>query len=300
MFGKIFFTGLKPSFKDFIKMIINSYNICKSSKILCNICLISLTIIFINGCSSTKDVISNWKNEETKVDGDIKEWQNNLTDIKDYNASIGFQNDDKYLYMCLIVNEPFQAIQIFRNGFIIWFIPKDNSKTFGLKFPLGSSEINFNRDETLNRWRERAFNSENTNHEERFNVEKMLEKYLEKERNFEIIDKSKYPLWMYPLENDKGIKPKISINSNKLIYELQIPISDNKEYDFKIPVSTGESITVRLETEKANQEDSGKRSWKSEDGRFQRPAGLPPRRIANSFNREQLSFSINLTLEKQK
>ncbi|MCX7797057.1 MAG: hypothetical protein N2249_00355 [Melioribacter sp.] len=256
--------------------------------------------ILINSCSVTKNVTCNWKVENINVDGKYYEWQNKLINIEDYNVSIGFQNDEKYLYMCLVINEPLQIIQMFRGGFIIWFIPDDDTKTIGLKYPLGSYELNY-RNEELELRKERMPKSDNTNRRGNLNVEKMIERLLEKETNFQIIDKSKYPLWLYPLENNQGIKPKISFQSIKLIYELQIPITNNSETDFKIPVSTGEKLKIKFETEEINQENFSRAKWEGSEGGFQRPAGLPPRKIAqSSFNREPLNFSVKLTLVKQK
>ena len=259
-------------------------------------------LILINGCSTTHQVVSSWKLDSLVVDGDYSDWQNKLEYIKDEDASVGIQNNRDNIYLCLIVEEPQKAMQMLRAGFIIWFIPDDESKILGLKFPLGISEIGFDRNEIMQWRRDRTLRNEDErrNRNERFNLEKVLERLLEREKNFEIVDKSKYPLWMYPLENDKGIKIKISAKANKLVYELQIPFSKEQENNFYIPAALGENLKITFETLEL-EFPSGERDTERNfpQGGFERPSG-GMRRMMPAFTRvEPLNFSVKVKLEKQ-
>lgn len=261
---------------------------------------IGLTILIISlvlsGCSSTQQIISKWKTNNIKIDGNVSDWQGNLLNIEDKKFSIGFQNDEKFLYMCLIVDDPFKAVQMMRAGFIIWFVPDDNSKMLGIKYPLGISDINIERNERIN-WR-----NEMPNRDGNFNLEKIFNRSIEHELNFQIINKDKYPLWQYPLDNQKGIKPKLSVQSNKLIYELQIPISTNTANDFQILAELGKSLEIILETEELEIKDfAGRRDGFSAggiDGGFQRPrVGMG---VGRGFSRpEPLNYKLKVTLEKK-
>ncbi|MDH7604940.1 MAG: hypothetical protein QHH13_08585 [Melioribacter sp.] len=256
---------------------------------LLNIIFVASIIIIVNGCSTTHQIVSKWKSDDLVVDGDYSDWQNRLEYIEDEDASVGFQNDKDYLYLCLIVNEPFKAMQMLRAGFIVWFIPDDESKIIGLKFPLGISNIGFDRKERRN------FEK----NDERGNLEKIIERLFEKEKDFEIVDKSKYPLWMYPLENNKGIKIKISEKSNKLVYELQIPISKQQENNFYVPVTAGENLKITFETlELEFPSDKRENMGNIPQGGFQRPAGGMRRNMPAFTKIEPLNFSVRVTLVK--
>ncbi len=250
---------------------------------------IASIIFVVNGCSSTHQIISRWKSDDLIIDGDYSDWQNKLEYIKDENASVGFQNDKDYMYLCLIVDEPMKAIQMLRAGFIVWFIPDDESKIIGLKFPLGITNIGFDRQERRN------FDK----NDERRNIKNILERLLEKEKDFEIVDKSKYPLWMYPLENDKGIKIKISEKANKLVYELQIPISKKEGNDFYIPVKAAENLKITFETLVLEFSSERRENVRNiPQGGFQRPSGGMRRNMPAFAKIEPLNFSVKVILEK--
>lgn len=275
----------------FIRNYLKEINQVKQSakNFLLNVIFIASIIIVVNGCSTTHEIVSKWKSDDLVIDGDYSDWQNKLEFIEDEDASVGFQNDKDYLYLCLIVNEPFKAIQMLRAGFIVWFIPDDESKIIGVKFPLGISNIGFDRRERIN------FEK----NDERGNLKKIIERLFEREKNFEIVDKSKYPLWMYPLENDKGIKIKISEKSNKLVYELQVPISKEQENGFHVPAAIGENLKITFETlELEFPSDRRENMGNIPQGGFQRPSGGMRRNMPAFTRIEPLNFSVRVTLEK--
>lgn len=279
------------------------------TKIKQDIIILLLIGIIFNGCSSSREITSKWITEEVKVDGDVSDWQGKLLNIEDKNFSIGFQNDNNFLYLCLIVDDPFKAMQMLRAGFIIWFMPEKNSEVFGIKYPIGISVVNLERGESFN------WENETPNRSRKPELEKMAGRLIDQELNFQIVNKDKYPLWQYPLNNQKGIKPKLSINSNKLIYELQVPIAKESENDFeesskspldipleKIFVAPGKNLDVVLETEEIEV-----KNFDSERGRVfsnipdmgsQRPAG--GMRGMRGFSRpEPLNYKFVVVLEKK-
>ena len=257
-------------------------------------------IIIANGCSSDKELISDWTNKQIKIDGETSDWQSNLAYLSDDNVALGFRNDGKYLYICLTTTDFTKVLPMFRSGFIIWFEPENGGKTIGIKYPMHNVLNNTQETPNLN---ERIY--------DRGNPSAFIEKMLERQSELQVLNEDKYPLTDIPIENNEGIKAKLGYHSDRFIYELQMPLNDNK-YAYKIPALPGEKIKVKFETEELERKGfNGERGEgmgmpRGEGG--ERPGGfggegrhggMRPGMNKGDRSFEPLNFSIELTLKKE-
>jgi len=263
---------------------------------------IMIFIIIVTGCSSVKETTSNWKNNEIKIDGDISDWQNSLEAIPDKNFAVGFKNDDKFLYISLITDDRMKIMQMFRNGFITWLTPNgDNDKKFGIKFPFSNKENDAVQSQDMKR---EMFPPEN--------VEKIITRLLNEQKEFKIINKDKFPLNLLSLENTEGIKLALGYKANNFVYELQIPLASSN-HPTKINSLPGGKVIVYFETEKSEFENTNGRAPESDvtprggnqmpgggqRGSGQRGGGRMRQGTQGLQNSEPIDYSFNVLLQKQ-
>jgi hypothetical protein len=229
--------------------------------------------IIINGCGSSQQLISTWQDHEIKINGDQSEWKNALFQVPDKKVFIGFNNDDKFLYLFLKTNDRAKVIQMFRAGFITWFVPENSDyKPFGISFP----QPNVFSDQQQFKQNYQGVNSESNPQEE--NPDNFMDKMIIQQTQLEIVNTDKYPLMALPLINKEGIEAKLSVNDNYFVYELKVPLAVGNEYSYTAGVKPGNTIKVRFETEKlemAKKEsfDQGERSPGSDAGQIPPGAG---------------------------
>ncbi len=272
------------------------YEIISNPNCFLKITSVLIFIIILSGCSSTKQIQSRWNSENINIDGEYEDWKDKLTFFEDEKVFVGIQNNDKFLYLCLIMEEPYQALQILRRGFIVWFIPENDSEIFGLKFPLG---INYKGEQDFEFSLRRDMTPGDILSDKKLNLEKVLNEHLEKEKNFQIIDESKYSLWMYSLENEKELKIKMAVKSNKLVYELKIPIAKRNKEEFTLPVSAGNKLKITFKTEEIKlRDEEGSVERRFPVSGNQKPKGSFRRGFDVSSRLKPLNLSINVVLDK--
>jgi uncharacterized membrane protein YgcG len=240
------------------------------------IVVFTIAVIFgtiITGCGSSQQLISTWQNHEIKINGDQSEWKNALFQVPDKKVFIGFNNDDKFLYLFLKTNDRAKVIQMFRAGFITWFEPENSDyKPFGISFP----QPNVFSDQQQFKQNYQGVNSESNPQEE--NPDNFMDKMIIQQTQLEIVNTDKYPLMALPLINKDGIEAKLSVKDNYFVYELKVPLAIGNEYSYTAGVKPGNTIKVRFETEKlemAKKEssDQGERSPDSDAGQVPRGSG---------------------------
>jgi uncharacterized membrane protein YgcG len=229
--------------------------------------------IIITGCGSSQQLISTWQDHEVKIDGDQSEWKNALFQVPNKKVFIGFNNDDKFLYLFLKTNDRAKVIQMFRAGFITWFEPENGDyKPFGISFP----QPNVFSDQQQFKQNNQGVNSESNPQEE--NSDNLMDKMIIQQTQLEIVNNNKYPLMALPLINKEGIEVKLSVKDYYFVYQLKVPLAVGNEYSYTAGVKPGNTIKVRFETEKlemAKKEfsDQGERSPDSDAGQIPRGAG---------------------------
>jgi hypothetical protein len=164
---------------------------------------------------------------------------------------------------------------VLRGGLTLW-IESDNRK-IGLKFPLVYRERrreDFNRDILRNR------------NEMRKLFEERIQKFLENQKEVQIINEENYPLALInKSDNTYGIKAEINKYDPEIIYELRIPIGTGL-----INPGKDKIVSMKLETEEQTQMpariDSGMRGNRD---------GSRIQRFSNIIEPIELEFSLKLS-----
>jgi uncharacterized membrane protein YgcG len=98
---------------------------------------VSLTVMLMAGCSSSKELSSNWTNQELAITGDVTHWTDATTDIVGPDVSIGVKNDKNNLYVGLVTANRVTQYQILGLGCTVWFDTEGKkAKTCGIQFPV--------------------------------------------------------------------------------------------------------------------------------------------------------------------
>lgn len=223
--------------------------------------LISATITFsLTGCGD-QNINSNWRTQNLVIDGNDSDWGNTLTMYDKLNALVGVENDDKYLYLCLVTTDQQLENKILRMGLTIWFDKTgSNDKKFGVKYPIGFSGMQ--RPNTP---------GENTGIErpdatgERPTQQEVNERIIKRQTDMEFVGANNEQIRI-PVAQLKGVELKLGLNDNRLVYEMKIPLSHAGGFDYAINADTGSVVSVGLETGKMNFN-------KGEGRKFQRPDG---------------------------
>jgi hypothetical protein len=104
--------------------------------------LLSGLLLALTACG-TLDVASFWPDAAIKIDGRTDDWRGRLYAVEDTGVSFGVQNDDHFVYVCLLATDRRAAAQILRAGFILWNSTPMNFRGAGralrMKAPAASS-----------------------------------------------------------------------------------------------------------------------------------------------------------------
>lgn len=198
------------------------------------------SIFLINGCAAGLKMNSLWQNSEIKIDGDASEWSKSIQQIPDKKISLGFRNDDKFLYACLASEDRLKIMMITRAGLIVWFEPESGDKNkFGIRYPMVIATSNPTPIPEMNRPGGQGITS----------LDNIINKMLDQQNEFQIINKDKFPLTALPIVNNEGIEVKLGYRSNQFVYELKVPLATNTNFSYAVDALPGEKIKVKFETE---------------------------------------------------
>ncbi len=262
------------------------------------------SIIFIlGGCSASVKMNSSYYDKEIKIDGDPSDWNNEIQPIKDKNFSLGFKNDDKFLYLCLTTNDRSKIMLMTRAGFIVWFEPASGSKNaFGIRYPLA-----------LDQSESQPLPEMNRDGMQGDMIGKMVNKMILEQNEFQIVDKEKFPLTAFPIFSNEGIDVKLGYHSNQFVYELKIPLAKNPQFPFAVDTLPGEKVKIKFETEEVKFENT-RGNENMPEGEMRQPRGGAGGRRGgsggnggmrqgmggrgNSF--EPINFTVELKLDAKK
>ena len=222
-------------------------------------------IIFLYGCSAGIEMTSGWKENAVKIDGNSEEWAGSLKQIPDKNLAVGFRNDNEFLYVCLVINDPTKLMAMMRGGFIVWFEPERTENTFGIKYPVPNLFTDKESIPIMDKPSERE------------DMQKRIVKDFDKQKEMVIINSDNYPLGQFPVSNNKeGINAKIGFEGEgRFVYELQVPLAAENNFVYKIDSRAGEKLNVRFETGEIERSKFG-----DDKGGMMRPGGgggeMPP------------------------
>jgi hypothetical protein len=219
--------------------------------------LLTLTLfavlVFLSGCSSSRQVTSLPSNTEIKIDGDLSDWED-LTNIKDENISFGFRNDDKALYLVMVTNDRNKIMKIMRGGLEVWVDPSNSENKIGIRFPEkpdpGEMMEQFRTQNTPNKEKPKF---DEKDQQEKRELEPGMQMLLSIQKELFVLDDEGKVLQSFPIKGDTyaaAIKPYGSF----LCYELKIPFGSkpflfysslkDKNSKFNIEFITGEIETA--------------------------------------------------------
>jgi len=204
-----------------------------------------VSIVFlVSGCAGALKLNSSWQSDEIKIDGDVSEWSTNIQPVPDKKVSVGFRNDDKFLYISLASEDRSKIMMITRAGLIIWFQPESGDKNkFGIRYPIATEVLPIGSAQGIRR-----------DGGEESNMDKMFARILGQQTEFQIINKDKFPLTVLPLVNNEGIRAKLGFHSNQFVYELKVPLAGTSNYSYAVDVRPGGKLNIKFETEELSRE----------------------------------------------
>lgn len=179
-----------------------------------------------------------WKTDEINIDGKSSDWVGKLSYIEDAHVSVGVQNDQESLYICLIAEHQSLSAQVMSQGMTLWFDPSGGrNKSFGIKFPLG-----------------RQFSGERGNPmsmpREGMNREKRMAEFKPSLNELEILYPEEEKSIKISKDEAKGIDVALTPSIGVLVYELKVPLHESESHPFAIGVNAEKTIGIGLEVPK--------------------------------------------------
>lgn len=216
-----------------------------------SVILFLLTLLFV-ACGSI-ELNSIWLDREVTVDGKHGEWLNALMYFEEENVSLGLLNDENFMYICLIAEDPMIRNQIMMQGLTLWFDPNGGKeKIFGIQFPISMPEGEMQQRGMQARDVQMKPERDEQDPERRRQIptRQMTE--------LEILGPGKDESTRMLITEAVGINVGIRASSGMLVYELQVPLQLTEEFPYAIGAEAGNAIGIRLETPKINRQNMGR------------------------------------------
>ena len=200
-------------------------------------------IVMLNNCGGGVTLKSHKLiQQDITIDGKTSDWEGKLISIEKKHISVGFNNDDHYLYACLVTEDRTVIRQILQWGLTLWFNPygKEN-KVFGIHYPVGK-ERRSNRS-AIDGWR--VSNKQDS----MFLSSKFSPAKLNK---IEIIRADrKERLKFKNLQKLPDIKVKLNFTKNydHLVYEVKVPLGSDEKSPYGIGVTDSRVLGIGFETD---------------------------------------------------
>jgi len=210
--------------------------------------LLAGMVPFLIGCGSTT-VDSVWPKKEITANGRIDNWEGLINYSLSDQFGLGVANDDKYLYLCAVIEEQKIAMQVLHNGLTAWFeTSAAGDKLFGIHFPLGNAIP-------------QEFHHRHDAEEDTSGFGEKIEAACQQ---LEILGPGKHDslLRNIALCEPYGIQLKFAPTRNEFIYEARIPLFPDSSMIYAINPGKDSLVTLRIEVPApevniANQEGSG-------------------------------------------
>jgi hypothetical protein len=211
-----------------------------------------------------KEVASQWRGPEMKIDGADGEWPEAITYLEKEKFGFGVKNDSSHLYLCLKFDREIQR-QAMIFGFTIWFDPAGkNKKTFGVRFPIGM--VNFDSE----------FMPDPMQPMEEGDV--MSPQFAAMLREIEVLGPDKDDRNRFSASSAFGIQTATAESPNGLVCELKIPLRISPGQPYAIAANMGQMMSVGFEMGELDRGKMRERMGR-EGGPFgggMPPGGLPP------------------------
>jgi hypothetical protein len=197
-----------------------------------------MLIMTIVQCGSP-ELRSHWRVKPIEINGNGTDWKDMMTQIQGTRMKVGLCNDSNYFYLSLVAEDISLQRQVMFGGLTVWF---DNSgsegKKFGVHFPLGIQMKEF------------SSNGPDQNQEQNSGDALSLERHghpMQDATEAEIIGPVENEKHRINLNEFKRIMAKANTSSGSLVYELRIPLMDNKSDPYTIGTRAGEKVGIGFE-----------------------------------------------------
>jgi hypothetical protein len=191
--------------------------------------VVALFSVMLFGCGSSSELPSSWRSKDVVIDGVATEWGPYLTNLKDTHVSLGVQNDQNFMYVCLMSSDEQFRRQLLARGFTLWFEGEDGK--IGVHYPIGFVKQGGPpaRDESEAE-RERIDNLSPT--------------------EMEILGPGKDDRNLFSILEAPGINVKLGAPDGPFVYELKIPLRKSNAQAYAVGAGVASTVKLTLETGK--------------------------------------------------
>lgn len=197
-----------------------------------------LIFLFLLSACGEKEIKSYWLKSPIVIDGNQLDWQGKLNYFEDQRTVIGFINDDRYLYICVITSDTAKIMQALNTGLTFWLNPQNGEgKTIGIQFPLRNDNDLYFRN-FLNS----KFNNNKGNFTDR------IKQLLSSKKEYRLVNENLFPLTQYYLNDSSTVEVKAEFQMEQFVIELRIPLSDPIVWDYNLQLEPGNKLSFKLES----------------------------------------------------
>ncbi len=222
----------------------------------------ALMLLWKLALAGEKEIVSQWRVAEIKVDGAGEEWAESVFYLEKEKLGFGVKNDSSVLYLLLKFDREIKR-QAMSFGFTVWFDPTGkNKKTFGVRYPIGMSNFNGRA------MPEARPVSEGESAPTPFGGAML--------REVEILGPDKEDRNRFAAGSSFGIEAVAFDSPDELVCELKIPLRAASGRPYAINVQTGETLSLGFEMGEFDREKMRERINREGGGLGGRPGSGPP------------------------
>jgi len=209
-----------------------------------------------------REVASQWRASEIKVDGDDSEWSEAIAYLEKERLGFGLKNDSSDLFLCFKFDRAIQR-QALMFGFTIWFDPAGkNKKVFGVRFPIGM--MNFAGEMRPDPMQLTQDSST------------MPKQFTAMLREVEVIGPEKDDRNRFTAGSSFGIQAASFDSPAGLVCELKIPLHSAPGRPYAIAVNVAQTLGVGFEMGEFDRSQMRERMRREGGGFGGRPGGSGP------------------------
>jgi uncharacterized membrane protein YgcG len=199
-------------------------------------------LFLLSGCR-VPQLNSLLTDHEIVIDGSDSEWENAKVNMEKAKVSIGFYNDAKFLYACLVSADPSKTAAILGQGLIVWFDAMGGrERTFGIGFPTGMT----GRGVLL------PVPGRGADSLELDRLQKTFDFFQDE---MELRIPGKEAVQWENLHGVPGIEVKAGFRTGRFVYELKVPLTGDKgRFAYAVGADTSRVISVGFETPESERE----------------------------------------------
>ena len=191
--------------------------------------IVVATVGVIAGCATTIESTASRRLNDIVIDGEASDWAGKLTATNQSNVQCGIQYDDDFVYLCVLVPERGNQMQMLGGGFSVWIDPAGGKdKRFGIRCPIGQQE------------NVRTMRSAGSPDEFRAFINQL-------QNELQITVNGGEAQQMRKLEL-KGIQFTLAPSEKGLVYELKVPFRATADHPLALGVDSFTALGIGIES----------------------------------------------------